>query len=236
MSQINFPNNGLSARAYDSSFDDSTTSEVPDANVCESPLINQSVDIIAAELGGNPEAYLAAMIVKFAGQRSDALRETRVQIEKHINDMQAEQVERMHEQADEMRNGALLSAGLGIAGGACTIGAGSLGIDSADEVDAAGNATAEATKMTGRAKELEGLGKVFDGSATGVGGIYDKKAKDTEADATSSGNRAAATERQMDAVKDDLDSARELEKSALDFLDQANQTRAQTEQSVYIRG
>jgi hypothetical protein len=196
---------------------------VPQAT--ETLFINQSIDSIAAELGGDPEAYLAAMVMKFANEDSKAAREHKAALEEHIAQVQGEEIQDMRDQADEMRTAGLWAAGGGVIGGLCTAGAGVAGFAIEDS-----GTSALASKV------LEGSGKVVEGVGKGGDGIYSQAAKNQEADATAGGNRADAAIRKLDAVEEELDSARELEKDALDFLDKARDTRNQTEQSVFIRG
>jgi hypothetical protein len=184
-------------------------------------LINQSADNIAAELGGDPEAYLAAIVIKFADERGRSARQQRDQIEQHIGKVQAEQIDRLRQQADALRDGAVFGAMLTGLGGAASMAGGVAKLDGL---------------APGKVDVILGAGSVSEAGGTAVKGCYDRVATLRGADATGASNRADAAVRQLDLVKDDMDGARELEKDALDFFDQARETRAQTEQSVFIRG
>jgi hypothetical protein len=185
-------------------------------------LIEQPVESIAGQLGGNPEAYLAAIVMKFANERSEAARDQRQQTEQHIANVQQQQIERLRDAADDLRAGALIGAVGGVYGGLCTFGAGALSLtDGGSE---------------GAAKVLEGLGMSSKAAGEGVDGVYKASAQDEQTRATAAGDRADAAARRLEIVEDDVDSARDLEKAALDFLDQVVEIRAQTDQSMFIRG
>lgn len=196
----------------------SSSYNTPRPSAPDGLLIEQSVDCIASQLGGNPEAYMAAIVMKFANERSDAAREQRQQTEEHIAKVQGQQIKRLRDAADDLRQGATFALVGGALGGAATFASGGLGPD---------------TKLGTQAK---GLGMFLEASGEGFDGICKADAQHEQASATAADNRADAATRRLEIVQDDLDGARELEKAALDFLDQVVEIRAQTDQSMFIRG
>jgi hypothetical protein len=198
----------------------SSSYNTPRPSAPEGLLIEQSVDCIASQLGGNPEAYMAAIVMKFANERSDAAREQRQQTEEHIAKVQGQQIERLRDAADELRDGALWGAAGGVVGGAVTMYSGTLNLQKENQL----------------ATKLAGLGTMVQGAGDGVEGVCNANSQHDEASATAADNRADAATRRLEIVQDDLDGARELEKAALDFLDQVVEIRAQTDQSMFIRG
>jgi hypothetical protein len=65
---------------------------------------------------------------------------------------------------------------------------------------------------------------------------FDHDAKNDEASSVAAEHRADHQIRALDQIKDDIDDANELEDKAYDFLDQVSETRADTDQAVFIRG
>lgn len=194
----------------------------------------QSVDQLAIQLGGDPQAYLAAMVLKFAGERRDDGQRMRSNTENLIQRMEHRQVQEMREQADKIRMAGVFAGAGGILGGAATMVAGNAMGDAADAAKGGNDALAETHRAT--AKLFEGGGAVTKAVGDGGSGVFGGYAKDDEASSIAAANRANANIRRLDSIEDDLDSANDMENRALDFLEQINKTTAETEQSLYIRG
>lgn len=180
----------------------------------------QSVDQLAIQLGGDPQAYLAAMVLQFAGERRNDAENARNTAETRIQQQENLQVREMRDQADMIRTSAWISGAGGVLGGVGQIGGGAALLK--------GNVDLS--------KIYEGSGMVLNAVGDGGSGVANGAAKDDEADSIAASHRAQANLRRLDAIEDDIDSANDMEDRALDFLEQINKTKAETEQSLYIRG
>jgi hypothetical protein len=220
-------------------------------------LLNDSTTI-AAEFGGDPQAQLAAMVLKFANERREQARGARSLAEDQIREAQARQVDKLHDQADDLRRGAWVGAVTGIAAGAMEFASGcalagsasneavsTKGLDQVRQAcpdrlaDAPANLAnaknAEATANAALSKKW-GAGSMILGAVSQTSSrVFDSLAQDDAADATAEGHRAQAAERMLEDINDSVDDANDMEDAALDFLDQANETEAATEQAYYIR-
>lgn len=176
----------------------------------------QSQDALAAELGGDANAQVAAMLLKHSQDKQASLRVQRVAEEEQLTAMEEEQVDQMRESAEQIRIAAREKAIGQITNGICQIGGGIVALDGTDGGKAAG--------------------EIWQGAGDGADGVANLEAAEHEyaqgiadADAKQAEHMANEAGRRLDDIKDEERNARELVRTALDFLrevrgagDQAN--------------
>lgn len=169
---------------------------------------------LAAELGGDVSAQIAATLMVSARESRDGAREARINEEQHLEAQQARQVEMMMKQAEHIRNA-------GLAEGVSMMVGGGLNMVGAGTGDKAFNAGAE----------------IYQGYGKGVAGVEDAEAQRCAAAATQAGNQSSAAERRLDDIRTQTQEATELVRSVIDFLRDAGKTESATDQAgIYLRG
>lgn len=168
-------------------------------------ILMQTQDQLAAELGGDVNAQVAAMLLKHSQERKSALREERQAQEQLVSTMEARQVAKMRESATEIRTAAQERAIGQIANGACQIAGGCVSMGGS-EID---QAVGEAWKGTGAS--AEGVTSFDAAEHDYAKGMADADAKQAE-------HLAGEASRGLEDIKDDQKSAHELVRTALDFL------------------
>jgi hypothetical protein len=177
-----------------------------------------SSDELAAELGGDIGAQVAAMVLLAARDNRNAAREAQRAEEANLFEQQRAEVEAMHAQADATRSAALDAARGKIFAGSADIGA-ALVIDPQ------------------RAAALSALGDLGAGVQDLRASQHDFQAAEHSADATRAGNLAEASARRLDQLDSVIDDARDLKNDALSFLRGIRQTENQTDEAaIFLRG
>jgi len=184
---------------------------------------------IAAELGGDVDAQLAALLLTSAHDSREAARVERDQEEAQLGEAEQHQVELMLKQADSIR-AAGRARGYGmIASGALTVEGGltALAVDLHQPGTKVG-AEFESS-LAGGGKLVEG---VFDLGATG----FEAAEATQRAQATAMGNQAEESTRRLDELSAQIADARDLARTALEFLRNVKQAETQSDQaSLYLR-
>jgi len=197
-----------------------------------SALLLMSSEQIAAELGGDVNASVAAMMLLHAKQMRESVQTARSFEEENLRIHEECQVQAMHEQADRIR-AAGIAEGVGlIASGGCQIASGIVGLS--------GSRLASGELTPSR----QGTQAVLQGAGTGANGVSqlsaagDKHAADrADANATAAGHRAEATKRRLDDLQDEAAEARDLAKKVIEFLRDQTRTKASTDNAAAsIRG
>lgn len=189
-------------------------------------LIDQ--DHIAAELGGDVGAQLAALLLTSARDSREAARAERSEEEANLREAEAHQVELMLEQAESVRAagtarayGMMVSGAVNVTGSAAAM---------AIDLDQPGSPLGQEIQgsLAGGGKLVEGT---FDFDAT----CSDFAADIERAQATTMANLAAESTRRLDDAKAAEADARELARTALEFLRNVNQLEAGSDQaSLYL--
>jgi hypothetical protein len=189
-----------------------------------SSLLLVDADQIAAEFGGDVSARVAAMLIEHSHERREAVREMRRAEEEHLQAMEEQQVAQMREQAAHIREAAESRAIGGLVAGACRI-AGGVCMMTADS-EYAGRARSEMLGGGGSALESAmGLSAAADDHAAGQ----------ADADATAAGNRAEASERRLEDLRDSAADARELGSKALDLIESAKTASAEANRAALFQ-
>jgi hypothetical protein len=178
---------------------------------------------LAAELGGDTSAQIAAMLLDHAHDSRETNREARLHEEQHLVAQQEREFEMMMEQADHIRSA-------GFAEGISMMVAGTFNI--AAGVVTAGTADAKAigTSLSGGAQASQGAGKFF-------AGIEEAEGQESAAAAKQASHRSGASERRLDDLRTEAQEARELVRTVIDFLRDMGRTEAATDQAgIYLRG
>jgi hypothetical protein len=220
-----------------------------------SMMIWQSEAALAAELGGDVNAQVAAMMLKHGHDKRANAREMRHSEEDRLRSFEGQQVAKLREQAKHVLEaatraayGKIASGGLQVAAGAVTIGS----AGASARADAAGKAANDATEKAAkeaanRAQEIaqtsadraNGLAMAFRGAGTGAEGGTELWAasanaagKRAEIASTEASHRGAETKRRMDDLRDEEQGASEIIKRTFDFLKEAGEAKAGIERAT----
>lgn len=160
---------------------------------------------IAADLGGDAAAQLAAMVFVFSRERSRQSAEQRDQIETQIANYQADQVEKLHQQADQAFEATVWNA------------AGQFVSTAGQAVGGSDGAVIGAGVQTGFSLIAADVKLDADTSA---------------ADATHAGNVAASHERRLQSVNSNSEDAKSLKEAAFDFLKAVEESKAEGDKAL----
>jgi len=179
-------------------------------------LSSLDFDKLAESLGGDANARLAAMVLICGKEKRAAAGQARSIEEQHLQTEEAAQVAAIHDQADATRAAAFFNGFGGIVTGGTAVlsdcGVGGEGLKDA------GAGAGDLSKMVGKMKDADG--------------------SDAEAAGTEAGNRAHASIRRLDDLKDLSKDARDMINDAFEFLRGTLRTKAETDQAAVngIRG
>ncbi len=179
----------------------------------------QSEASLAAELGGDVNAQVAAMMLKHGHEKRANAREMRHAEEDNLRSHEQQQVSKLREQAEQVlaaakraAYGKIASGGLQMTGAGVSI----LGGKKADPWSAG---------LKGAATGAEGGSELWAADATHEGKLAEIAS--TEAD-----HRSAEAKRRMDDLRDEEQSAKEIIKSTFDFLKEASEAKAGIERAL----
>ncbi len=179
---------------------------------------------LAPELGGDINARVAAMLLEQSQDRKDYLREARRAEEQHLHAVEDAEVQAIRDEAVHVRDaaqsramGAILSGGFQIAGG--------VALASAEGE----NGGAASSRM------LEGSGKLGEGLTGLDAAASDYAAGEARADAKSAENKGKESERRLGDIEDEVREARELAKTAIQFLRDAAEKEGEIQRSALFR-
>jgi hypothetical protein len=197
-----------------------------------STLLFMSHEQIAAELGGDVNASVAAMMLLHAKDMRDSVQATRSMQEEALRRHEADQISAMHEEAHRTRAaGRMEGIGLMASGG----------FQIASGVAAIRGSTLQGGELTpsarGNQAGLEGAGRLAQGTGNLLAADEKHEADNANTDAAAAGHRAEAVTRRLDDLRDEAADARELAKTAIEFLRDQTRTRASTDHAAAsIRG
>jgi hypothetical protein len=190
-------------------------------------LLFTSPEQIAAEFGGDVNASVAAMMLLHAKQLRESVQTACSIEEERLRIQEERQVHAMHEQADRIRS-AGMNEGLGlIASGGFQIASGVVGIAGARLQDGQLSPRAAGSQaiLQGSGSASRGVGEMFASEDNWAASI-------ANADATKAENSAEATKRRLDELKEEMAQARDLTKTAIDFLRDQTRTKASTDDAA----
>jgi hypothetical protein len=166
---------------------------------------------LAAELGGDANAQVAAMMFMLSKEQKADASEQRDTTEARIRESQAEQVDEMREQADLMRVQAVSNMFFGMTSAALQIGAGGAGL----------------AGQGGFSDIAKGHSQMYDTIGEFGDSMFESVIKDSEADATAAQHEADASIRELEEVNDNADDARDLKNTVLDFMRSIQEQKAE---------
>jgi len=180
-----------------------------------------SLSELALEASGDTNAAVAAMMLEHAQQKRETLGQARLAEEELLRKREAEQVAKIREQAEVAAEAARLRALGSIASGAFGI---------------AGGATicAGSGEPSGESKILSASGDPVKGVFEFVAAERDIDAGNARADATAADHRAAAAKRRLEDIHSEQSDARELARTAIDFLKELTKSRAEIDQAALL--
>jgi hypothetical protein len=180
-----------------------------------------SYEKVSAELGGDVDAQIAALMLVSSHEQRKSLHQARQAAEKHLEASEHKQVQSMRDQADAIETAAVLKGVGQMCEGAGQITAGGFALGTNDQAAAQAMST--------------GTGQVGGSGFDIVGSYYDHKGAEKSADATAAGNRADADKRTLDDIRDNDRDARDVAHKALDMVDRLEETRAAMNQAALFK-
>ena len=220
MNDISIRTNVLRNLTCDARLGDTTAStDAPVASMLPTPMI----DLLNS---ADPGAMVAALVAKSA-QSQRAVRDQVRRSEDATQDAaEKSQVAHMHEQADLIRTGAVVSGLTSIASGA--LAAGSAGASAqSDRLKASGGAMG-AMHMAGASTTMGGMHNGLDIGSKAVGSFFEAAGKDIAAKAAEDEHHAAHAARNVTSADEGIDDANRLLDKAFAFLKEYTATRNQT--------
>jgi hypothetical protein len=185
-----------------------------------SPVLG-SLSELALEASGDTNAAVAAMMLEHAQQKRETLGQARLAEEEFLRKREAEQVAQIREEACEAAEAARWQA-LG------SIAAGALGIAGGASMCAAGG------KPSGESTILSSSGDSMKGLFGCVAADHDMAAGNARADATAAEHRGGAAQRRLEEIHSEQSDARELMRTAMDFLKEQSKSRAEIDQAALL--
>ena len=203
--------------------------------------LQSSEAALATQLGGDTNAQVAAMMLKHGHEKRTACRQMRHSEENRLRSFEDQKVAKLREQAEQLLAagqrrawGKIASGGLQIAAGAVTISSASSAGVSAEAGAGTSVTAAQASDAASATRNADGLAAGLRGAGGGAEGGMDLWAVEAEDDArhaeiasTVASNKAEETKRRMEDLKDDEQSARELIRSAFDFVKGVSEKQAE---------
>jgi hypothetical protein len=181
-------------------------------------------DNLAPELGGDINARVAAMLLEQSQDRKDYLREARRSEEQHLRAVEGAEVQAIRDEAVHVRAaarsraiGAMVSGGFQIAGGMVMAGS---------EGDAESQGTSSVLGGSGKAGEA-----IMGFSASNS----DFAAGEARADAKAAENKGKESERRLGDIEEEVREARELAKTAIQFLRDAAEKDGEIQRAALFR-
>jgi hypothetical protein len=182
--------------------------------------------------GGDQNAMIAAMMLDHAHDVQKDTRTARQTEERAIEEQESRQVQEMKDQATNILVGGCVEGLAGIAGGACSIGAGAITLN--------GNVTPDGALVAsdqGKVSQWEGVGRIAPAAGELGSAWFKHQASDAEADATDASHQAQAATRRLDDIKDTEKDTRDLVHTAIDFYRDQVRTQGDADRAaLYLRG
>jgi hypothetical protein len=180
-------------------------------------------DNLDPEVSGDINARIAAMLLAQSQDRKDYLREARRAEEQHLRAVEDAEVQAIRDEAVHTRAAAQSRAIGAIVSGGFQMGSG-VAIGTMDCGDA------ETTS-----KILEGSGKASDGIAGLNASTSDYAAGEDRADAKSAENKSKESERRLGNIEEEVREARELAKTAIQFLRDVTEKEGEIQRAALFR-
>ena len=205
-------------------------------------LMATTVEGLAADLGGDVNAKVAAMTMLQARESRALVQDSRRAEEQMLTTYENQQVMKMREQASHIREAGwqegvatMVSGGLTMFGGACKVAAASGALTSTDVKT--GNVSGEAMDavVAGAGDCLPGAGAIASGVGQMRSAVERARVKEAEADETVASNHAAASKRTLDTLKEAEADSRDAMRSAIDFLREINQSSAGADRAAVFQ-
>lgn len=180
--------------------------------------------------GGDVGAEIAAMILEESSTERKAARETRGAEEAVEDGAENAQVAAMHAKADDIRSAGIEEGMFEIAGGACTIAAGTVELSgaTATSVTVQKQARFETTTMHGASTIFGAFGK-------GEAAAGRAQSADDDAAIATHEHAASHAKRAIDDAREDEKAAQDLARKALDFRQEYEQAQASTNSAALHR-
>jgi hypothetical protein len=176
------------------------------------------------EVSGDINARIAAMLLEQSQDRKDYLREARRVEEEHLRTVEKAEVQAIRDEAVHTRAaaqsraiGAMVSGGFQVAGGVALGGI-------------AGKGDAKATSDI-----FNGSGELSEGFMGLSAAASDYAAGEARADAKSAENKSKESERRLGDIEEEVREARELAKTAIQFLRDMAEKEGEVQRAALFR-
>jgi len=187
---------------------------------------------IAGEFGGDVNSRVAAMMLHHARDVRESAQTARAAEEENLRRQEDAQIRSMHEQADRIRSAGIASGTALIAGGAFQFAGGMVALNGPTLASGDLAPTAKGTQVA-----LDGVGQAAQGTGKLVASHEERAGKIADSDSTAAGHRADAAKRRLDDLDEEAANARELARTAIDFLRDQTRTKGSADSAaVSIRG
>lgn len=182
----------------------------------QSALLMNSTSQIEAELGGDTDAQIAALMLVTSNEQREALREARQVEEQRLSKAEANQIQSMLQRAQDVRSAGEWQGVGCLVGGGIEIGSSFV------------NSKRARTGLAGGAEMANG-GAKFHASSEQF------EADVANADAAKAGHQADDIRRQLDDIADGRKNADDVTQKALDLVEQTREAQSATNQAALFR-
>jgi hypothetical protein len=171
---------------------------------------------LAAELGGDANAQVAAMMLVHARDKGENLRTMRRAERENLRLHQEKQVQSMRSKAEENYAAARIAAYGKMVDGACSVAGG----------------VATCCESEALASGLSGAGKIASAYTDGVSALHSRKAAYKEVEATAAEHLATESKQRLEDLRDEQFEMQKLTRTALDFLRGVQSSQEQIDRAL----
>lgn len=176
------------------------------------------------EFTDDPSTNLAILMIEHANESRHDARELGLAEEQHRRNLEQQQVQAMHAEADCIRAAGRAKGIGGIIGGIFTAAGGAAQFSaSSPGADGVGSVYSGSGQLASRSGEL-------------AGSDYDRRAQNARADQTEFGHRIDASDRRRQDLDEQAQEALELRRTAIDHLHDVSESEANAARAVIFRG
>ena len=189
----------------------------------------QSQRAITTQFGGDCQAQAAAMMISHSREASEQVRTVQQHVQNHLVEHRRQKLQAMRDQAQEQFMASCAAAFGQAASGALTIAGGvSMAGASSDTAASALSANATNAAYSGSAALCNAVGQ-------GVSAILQRHAAVSGISVTRHTDAAASCEQRLQDLRDEKAQERQLERTALDFLQESQRIRDRGDQALVAR-
>ena len=189
----------------------------------------QSQRAITTQFGGDCQAQAAAMMISHSREASEQVRTVQQHVQNHLVEHRRQKLQAMRDQAQEQFMASCAAAFGQAASGVLTI-AGGVSMAGASSDTAASALSANATNAA-----YSGSAALCNAAGQGVSAILQRHAAVSGISVTRHTDAAASCEQRLQDLRDEKAQERQLERTALDFLQESQRIRDRGDQALVAR-